>query len=194
MERIIIIGSGGLAKIAIDILKMNNQYKIKGIIDTQLSEKSINGIRVIGTDADLLDLFTYGIRKAVIAIGCVSVKTNLIRKEKYEEIKGRGFEIINVIQKETYISETAQIGQGSIIIGNCYVGPNVIIGSGVIMHPFTSVEHDSVIEDYVHLSQGVKIAGDVRVGRLSFIGMGANIVQGTLVLEKTFIKSGSIYH
>lgn len=194
MEKIIIIGCGGLAKIVVDMFNQNNEYKIEGIVDTCLSDKSISGIKVIGTDGDLPDILKSGIKKAVVAIGCVSLETNLIRKEKYEKIKKVGFEFINVIQKDTYISGTAQIGKGNIIIGNCYIGPNVTIGSGVIVHPFTSIEHDSVIEDYVQLSQGVKIAGEVKVGQLSFVGMGANIVQSTIVPERTFIKSGSVYY
>lgn len=194
MEKIIIIGCGGLAKITIDILNLKDEYKIEGMVNTKLSDLSIGGIRVIGTDDDLLDIFKKGTKKAVVAIGGISLETNIVRGEKYKRIKDIGFETINVIQQEAYISRTAKIGEGNIIIGDCYIGPDVTIGSGTIIHPYTSIEHDSVIGDYVQLSQGVKIAGNVKVGRFSFIGMGSNIVQGISVPEKTFIKSGSVCH
>lgn len=194
MEKVIIIGCGGYAKIAIDILVSGGQYEIEGIVDRVYSKKSIDGIRVLCGDEGLPDLIKSGIKKAVFAVGCISPATNQARKEKYERIKKLGFGMINVIQEHAYVSKTAKIGEGNIIIGHCYIGPNVKIGSGAIMHPFASVEHDSAIGDFVQLSQGAKIAGGVTVGDLSFVGMGASVIQGISVPENTFIKSGSVYY
>lgn len=192
-DKIIIIGSGGLASIVIDILKTEPRYNIEGLIDLGGKAKSIGDIKVIGTDSDLPKVLKNGIKMAVVAIGCVSKEENLIRRKKYETIRDMGFEIINVIQKEAYISKTCCIGQGNIIIGQCYIGPYVKIGSGAIIHPFVSIEHHSNIGDYVHFSQGVKIAGNVRVGRLSFIGMGVGVIQGAVIPEEAFIKTASIF-
>jgi UDP-3-O-[3-hydroxymyristoyl] glucosamine N-acyltransferase len=153
----------------------------------------VAGIKVIGTDDDLADILKGGISKAAFAIGGVSLDTNIERMRKYKKIEDEGFEIISVIQKDSYVSRTATLGAGNIIVGNCYIGPGVKLGSGVIMHPFTSVEHDSIIGDYVQLSQGVKIAGSAKIGKASFIGMGASIIQGAIMPEETFVKSGSIY-
>lgn len=193
MEKIIIIGGGGLGKIVIDILVSDARFEIEGVIDPSLSVDKVNGIKVIGPDSELPDILKSGIRKAVLAIGGVSLETNIGRIDKYSRIEKMGFEMVNCIQKGSYISPTAKIGKGNIMIGSCYIGPNVKIGSGIIMHPFTSVEHDSILEDYLQLSQGVKVAGGARIGRASFIGMGANIIQGAVVPEKTFVKSNSNY-
>lgn len=193
MERILIIGAGGLSKIVVDILKPSGQYKIEGLIDRKLSDIVIEGIKVIGTDKDLPRLFKNGLTRAVVAIGCVSAETNVTRMKRTEAIKDIGFDLINVVHKDAYISRTARMGTGNIIVGGCYIGPDVNIGSGVILHPFVSIEHDSVIGDYTHMAQGSKAAGEVRTGRASFIGMGANIIQGAVLPDKAFVKSGSNY-
>ncbi len=193
MKKIIIIGCGGLAKIVADILRENNQFRIEGFIDTALGNKSYEGIKVIGTDNDLPGILKSGITSAAVGIGSINLETNTARVGKFERIRDLGFDMPNIIQNGAYISSTARLGKGNIIVGNCYIGPMVSIGSGTIMHPFTSIEHDSIIGDYIHFSQGAKVAGDVKIGKGSFIGMGAAVIQGMQVPENTFVKSGGVY-
>jgi UDP-perosamine 4-acetyltransferase len=193
LEKIVILGCGGLSTVVIDIIKQNNEYEIVGMVDKLVSKKKIGDINVIGTDDDLPEILQMGVKKIAIAIGSLSVEMNTWRKSKYQQLKDIGFDIINIIQKDSYISETAEIGDGNIIIGNCYLGPEVIIGNGNIIHPFTSIGHNSVVGDFVHISQGVNIAGNCSINSLSFVGMGSNIVQQSIVVEKKFIKSGTTH-
>ena len=192
MEKLVVIGAGGLSRIAIDILRLTGEYRIEGIIDVSRHKTDVDGVRVIGTDDDISEILKSGITKAVMAIGCVSAETNAERRAKYESLKAMGFEFVNVIQPGSYVSINATIGSGVFMIGNCYVGPGAVIGDGVIMHPFSSVEHDTVIGNYVHLAQGVKVAGGVTVGDGVFLGMGANVVQGISIPPGTFIKSRTV--
>lgn len=194
MEKLVIIGAGGLARMAIDILGQTGEYQIEGLIDASGNKTEVDGIKVIGTADDISDILKRGIRRAVMAVGCVSIETNVKRRAKYESLKAMGIEFVNVIQPGSYISNTAKIGSGIFMIGSCYVGPGSVIGDGVIMHPFSSVEHDTIIGNYVHFAQGVKVAGGVTVGDGVFLGMGAVVVQGVSVPSDTFVKSQSIYH
>jgi sugar O-acyltransferase (sialic acid O-acetyltransferase NeuD family) len=194
VEKIVVIGAGGLSRIAIDILRLTGEYLIEGLIDDSGNKTEVDDVRVIGTDDDIPCILESGIRKAVIAIGCISVETNAKRRTKYERLKAMGFEFVNVIQPGSYVSRTAKVGSGVFMIGDCYVGPGAVIGDGVIMHPFSSVEHDTVIGNYVHLAQGAKVAGGVTVGDGVFLGMGASVVNGISVPPGTFVKGQTVYH
>jgi len=51
---IVLVGSGGHAKVIIDVVQRENNHKIIGLIDNQVSViKEMNGVPVIGNDTDL---------------------------------------------------------------------------------------------------------------------------------------------
>ena len=52
------------------------------------------------------------------------------------------------------ISETANIGEGTIIQPNCFIGNNVTIGKNCIIHSNTSIYDDTVIGDNVVIHAG----------------------------------------
>ena len=80
-KKIIIIGAGGHAKSCIDLIQSTKKYKISGLIDLKKPRKKILGIKVIGTDDDLKDIFK-SIKYAAIGIG--SVKKLQIRKKSIQ--------------------------------------------------------------------------------------------------------------
>ncbi|HIC96179.1 TPA: transferase, partial [Candidatus Bipolaricaulota bacterium] len=65
-------------------------------------------------------------------------------------------------------------------------GENVIINTGA------TIDHDCVIEDYVHISPGVHLAGNVKLGELSHIGIGASAVQRVKIGKGVIIGAGAV--
>ena len=53
------------------------------------------------------------------------------------------------------------------------------------------MEHDNVINDYVHLSPGATLCGAVEVGAKSHIGANATVIQGISIGEHCIIGAGS---
>ena len=49
---------------------------------------------------------------------------------------------------------------------------------GAIVNTNSTIEHDVVLEDWVHVAPGATISGGVTVGRFSMIGAGATIIEG----------------
>ncbi len=58
------------------------------------------------------------------------------------------------------------------------------IGRGCIINTSSSIDHDNSIEDYVHISPGVKTAGSVGIGNGTWLGI------GSVVSNKVNIYSG----
>ena len=58
------------------------------------------------------------------------------------------------------ISDTASIGEGSIIMPNCFVGNNVRIGKNCIIHPNVSIYDNCIIGDNVTIHSGTVIGAD----------------------------------
>jgi acetyltransferase-like isoleucine patch superfamily enzyme len=49
-----------------------------------------------------------------------------------------------------------------------------------------------VIEDFVHISPKVALAGDVKVGEFTHIGIGSNVIQGIIIGKNVTVGGGSM--
>lgn len=56
------------------------------------------------------------------------------------------------------------IGVGNVILGNVFLGPNVIIGNNRYIIGNTTVNHDCNIGSHSYFSSGCTLAGNVIVG------------------------------
>jgi UDP-3-O-[3-hydroxymyristoyl] glucosamine N-acyltransferase len=58
------------------------------------------------------------------------------------------------------ISDSAKIGEGSIVMPNCYIGNNVVIGNNTIIHPNVTIGDDCIIGNNVVIQAGTVIGSD----------------------------------
>jgi acetyltransferase-like isoleucine patch superfamily enzyme len=49
-----------------------------------------------------------------------------------------------------------------------------------------------VIEDFVHISPSVALAGAVRVGEFTHVGIGSNVIQGVMIGKNVIVGGGSM--
>jgi acetyltransferase-like isoleucine patch superfamily enzyme len=66
------------------------------------------------------------------------------------------------------------------------------IGVAAILNTGSIVEHDCYLEDGVHVSSNATLAGGVRVGKLSWIGAGAIVIQGVRVGRSATVGAGAV--
>src|SRR5690606_22795096 len=122
MENILIIGASGHAKVIVDIIERQNQYRIQGFLDTykQKGERLFN-YPILGTENDLNNIAEkYEVYGCFIAIG-----DNYTRKIMARKIKALNSEIkfINAIHPSAIIGKKVRLGHGIAIM------PGVIINS-----------------------------------------------------------------
>lgn len=84
----------------------------------------------------------------------------------------------------------ADVGAGTILFANSYVGPNCRISEGVIVNTASVVEHDCVIGKFSHIAPGATVCGGVNIGDEVLIGAGAIITPNSRVPSGTLVKSG----
>ena len=65
------------------------------------------------------------------------------------------------------------------------------IGRGAILNTHATIEHDVVLEDWVHIAPGATLSGGVTIGHGSMIGAGATVIEGIRIPPGTFIGAGS---
>ena len=59
------------------------------------------------------------------------------------------------------------------------------------MNTNSIIEHDVVLEDWVHVAPGATISGGVTIGRFSMIGAGATVIEGIKIAAGCIIGAGA---
>ena len=60
-------------------------------------------------------------------------------------------------------------------MAGCVVGTHSQIGNGAILNIGTLLDHDVLVDEYAHLSVGVKVAGGKKISQYSFLEVGTII-------------------
>jgi len=189
-KNIVLIGGGGHCKVVISILKKINNFEIAGIVDNYKLESLISGIKIIGTDDDLKDIYKSGIHNALITVG--SIKDNTKRYRLFNMAREIGYKFPVIISPEAIVDESVKIDEGTVIMPGIIINIDSSIGKNCIINTGTIIEHDCKIGDHCHIAPGVHISGGVNIGKLSFIGVGATIIQGIKIGKNVIIGAGSV--
>ncbi|WP_298862747.1 acetyltransferase [uncultured Gimesia sp.] len=191
MNSIILLGGGGHAKVLIDLINQRNDYQITGILDPDLEVGlQIKGISVLGTDAELSELYDQGIRNVAIAVG--SVQCNLLRKSLFDQSREVGFEIPALVHPRSLVSLDVKISAGVQVMAGAIIQTDSTLGEGVVINTGVQVDHDCCIGSQAFLSPGVVLSGGVTVGNNAFLGAGAVVIQGVEIGENAVVAAGAV--
>lgn len=190
MRHAVIIGGGGHAACLIDALN-GSGYEIIGCTDRAfpVGHRVCNGISVIGTEDCLEGIFAEGTVYAFIGIG--GAQSNEQRRRMFERASAIGFHLPPVIHPSSTVSTAAVIGHGCHVLAGATIGPRCTIGNNVIVNQGSIVCHDSIVQDHAHLTPGAIIAGGVRIGQMTVVGMGATVLLGVRVGADCLLHNGA---
>jgi UDP-perosamine 4-acetyltransferase len=190
-KKIVLIGGGGHCKVVIDTIRKAKTYEITGIVDSSLKAGSdVAGIKVLGNDDILPQLYDQGIKYAFISVG--SIGDCGIRVKLYESLKKTGFELPAIAHPAAVIADDVELGEGTFIAAGVVINPGTKIGKNAIINTSSSIDHDCGIGDFVHIAPGVTLSGGVNIGSRTHIGTGASIVQYKNIGRNQFIKAGNV--
>ena len=189
-QEIILLGAGGHCKSCIEVILGISQYSIFGIVDKDgSSTKHILGHDVIGTDKDL-ESFLFHCSDALVTVG--QIKSPEIRISLFERAKTLGFNFPVIRSQHSYISNSAQIGEGTILLHHALINTSVNIDANCIINTKALIEHDTRIGSHCHVSTGAIINGGVRVEDNCFIGSGAIIHEGVTIGADSIVSAGQV--
>jgi sugar O-acyltransferase (sialic acid O-acetyltransferase NeuD family) len=125
----------------------------------------------------------------------VSIGDNKIRAKILENIMAIfKHPALNVIhEKAVYSSLIEWHPDGGILVAaNVTINPLVKIGKGVICNTSSSIDHECILGNYVHIAPSAVLCGNVTVGDNSFIGANTVIKQGISIGKNVIIGAGSV--
>lgn len=188
MKPLIIIGNGGHARACMDVIISLENYKIEGLIlSDQDFDKTKSAYPVLGKDQDLKKLLN---SSKNVFIGVGQIKNFQPRLRLYKLIKDRGAKLPTIISPIAFCSQSALIGEGSILMHNALVNANTKVGVNCIINTKALLEHDVDIGSHCHISTGAIINGGVKIGEKSFIGSGVVMKEGIEIGKEVIIGAG----
>ena len=176
----ILYGARGQAKVIYDLILSNN-HLLEYLVDDNPPEVFPHNLPVYLPSEKLLQN-----KSVIIAIG-----DNRIREQIAERIK-EFCEFETMIHHTAYVSRFAEIGEGTVIMPKACLNAEVKIGKHCIINTASVIEHECIIEDYVHISPNAALAGNIHVKKGAHIGLGANIIQGITVGENAIVGAGAV--
>jgi sugar O-acyltransferase (sialic acid O-acetyltransferase NeuD family) len=177
--KVVIIGAGSMARLVVDCLEFDRNFRIAGLIDDEKQDYSIKNYAVIGKKSDLPAIREKGeIEYAVIAVGDCDVK------EKISYLLDEcGYKLISCTHPTAVIASDVIMGGGIIIGAGVIIGTGAKLGNAVTIETGSIIGTDTVIGDNVSIKSGVTVAGGVVIGRNVSIKTGATIA-GLLSIGK----------
>lgn len=186
MINILIIGNGGHANSCIDVIEAEKKYKIFGIISNKQNDQS-KKYPIIGTDNDLKKIVT-DCENVIIAFG--SIKDPYLRINKYKMLKELGYRFPIIKSPHAYVSSSAKIGEGSIIMHHSMINSNSVIGKNCIINSKSLIEHDVKIGDHVHISTSAVVNGSTQINDETFVGSNSVVGENVKIGKKCIISAG----
>ena len=176
--KIILQGGGEHARVVLDCLH-DLGLSVSGIFDPKLKGE-LMGVKQLGPYNPAL----FGGASAIVAIG-----DNRQRKQVATETK---HPFHTVIHPSCLISKQASLGKGTMVLHQVIVQAYSRIGDHVILNTGSQVDHDCVVEDFVHLAPGAILCGTVKVGEGVLIGAGAIVLPGISIGAWSIIGAGAV--
>jgi sugar O-acyltransferase (sialic acid O-acetyltransferase NeuD family) len=180
-----LIGGGGHCKSCIDVIEMENRYRIAGIVDSaERIGDYVLGYPIMATDKDIPSIAA-GNSRVLITIGQIADPQKRI--DLYSLASSLNIEFATVVSPTAYVSRHASIGQGTIVMHHAVINAGAIVSSNCIINTRALVEHDAVIGENSHISTGAVVNGGVQVGNGVFIGSGAVAREYITIGNRAFI-------
>ena len=189
MKKIIIVGAGGFGREAYylikDINKVHPTWELLGFLDDKiesLTDKKIDAPILSTVDAWIPSEDEYFI------LGIASPRA----KECVAKIlKAKGAKFATLISPMAIINETAEIGEGCVIIalssiGDCSVVHNFVHVAG------TAIGQDVVVGDYTTTTAYVNIPS-AHIGKRCFIGS-HSVIFGNLEDDVEVVAGSVVFH
>lgn len=183
--RLLIYGSKDFAATVAELVR-HCGHEVVGMVDDYNS-----GPGIIGSLTDVSRSHPpteYGI---AMAIGYNNIQA---RWAVWERVRATGYHAPALIHPHAYVANTAQIGEGSMVMTRAIVDARAELCALTVLWPGACVNHDACLGSNTFISPNATVCGFVMVGAHCFVGAGAVITDHVKVPDGAFIKAGSVYH
>lgn len=182
MNKVVILGASGHAKVIADIILKSGEELIGFLDDNTALPSQIIGYPYLGK-------ITHYEKYADECCFVIGIGSNSIRKKIAESMNVNWY---TAIHPSAQIAIDTVISEGTVVMANAVINTSAVIGKHCIINTGAVIEHDNVIGDYVHISPNVSLCGNVNIGDLTHIGAGASVKNMVSICAECTIGVGAV--
>ncbi|MBA2710836.1 MAG: acetyltransferase [Tatlockia sp.] len=183
---IVIVGAGGHAKVCIELLQAMGE-EISYCIGNENSPKECLCIPVLQGDENIQTLYKEGYSRIFIAIG-----SNVLRERLAQIAVKEGYQLVNAVSPQSIISPSANLGSGVAIMAGVVINAQTLIEDLAIINTGATVDHDCRIGKAAHIAPQCALAGNVKIGSQSFLGIGTKVIPDIDIGENVMVGAGAV--
>lgn len=191
MDKLIIFGTGDIAKLAHYYFSHDSEYEVTAFtVDKEYMTGDVFlGLPVVDFEK-IVDRCPPETHKMFIALSYA--KMNKIRAQKYFKAKKMGYELATYVSSRCTFLTDKPVGDNCFILEDNTIQPFVEIGNNVTLWSGNHIGHDSVIEDHCFIAPCVVISGHVHIHKYCFIGVNATLRNSITIATETLIGAGAV--
>lgn len=184
-KKLLIIGASGHGKVVADIALKMNRWKNIAFLDDDENLFSSMGLKVIGKSSE--------VRRYIESYDIfVGIGNNMTRKKIQDNLEVEGASIPKLVHPNAVLGEQVEIGFGSAIMAGVVINCCTKVGKGNIINTGATLDHDNLLEDFVHISPGAHLAGTVKVGQGSWLGIGSLVSNNINITSNCMVGAGAV--
>ncbi len=185
VRRINIIGAGGHGAVCADIGLLCGYKEIVFYDDAFIEKPTLLNWKVTNNISWVYNNIQKN-EDYAIAIG-----NNALRQSIFYKLQNLSANIVNLIHPKAIVSSFSRMGQGNVLCAGSFVGVNTTLANVCIINSLSSVDHDCILEDSVHVCPGTHVGGFSSLGQRSWIGIGSAVKQCISIGADAVIGAGA---
>lgn len=186
----VLYGAGGHARVLMDLIALTPSFYVRGfLVDDMARGELVCGLPVLGCRQDAPALGAQGGLFGALACGLLEPEAGK-RAQLFRVLSENGFRMPPLVHPTATIESGVHLSPGVQVLAGAYVGPNCVLGEGVVVNTKAVVSHDCVIGDFTHITPGAILAGGVRIGSGCVIGCGASVYLKTRIGDNVMVHNG----
>ncbi len=189
--RVAIYGSrpDGHAKVLADLFGDGAEIAIAGLIDdlAENRDRTVRGLRVIATGAELDGLAERGIAGVILGFGDAGGRAAALQR-----VREAGLALPPIVHATAFVSPSAAVEEGAQILAGAYVGPDAYLGPGTLVNTRAIIEHDCRLEAAAVVAPGAVLLGRTQIGAGASIGANATVLPDRIVGARAVVGAGAV--
>lgn len=177
---LIVLGGGEHARVVIEAARTQvDRWALQGYVAPDAGAAPTTDLPWLGDDATLAtrleDLAPDDRPWLVLGFGGGETPGGLATRAAATERFGGAARWATVIHATAWISPSATLEPGAVILAHAVVNTGAQVGRHAIVNSAAVVEHDVVVGHGCHVAPGAVVGGGTHIGEHAFIGLGARV-------------------
>lgn len=191
MKNIVIVGTGSFARLMHQYLLECDEREVVAFSVNRTyigDEREFCGKPVIALE-ELRD--HYPPEEYEVLMGVGYTKMNMVRKSLFEYCKEQGYTVASFVHPTVYLSKSAVLGEGNIILERSSLAPFTKIGDGNLIWDNVQLAHEDELGNYNTCSGGAAVAGNTKIGDNCYLGKCSVVFDNISVADFTLVGAGA---